>query len=166
MLNSRLKWVVLLVVLFHIVLACSKREEETPAERPRAETPAEQKSAITGQSQGEPATEEASRAGEVTEAVSETERPAEESGTETAASNGQGEDIYQQTCSSCHATGVAGAPKVGDTEAWSSLIAKGEEQLVQSAVNGIGAMPPKGGNPSLSEEEITAAVNYMIDQSR
>ena len=167
MLNSRLKWIILLLVLFHIILACSKKEEETTAERTRQETPAEQKIAITGQSQGEPATGAANQEeGQVTEAVPETEEQAEESGTETTASNGQGEEIYQQTCSSCHATGVAGAPKVGDTEAWRGLIEKGEDQLVQSAVNGIGAMPPKGGNPSLSEEEITAAVNYMIEQSR
>jgi cytochrome c5 len=84
----------------------------------------------------------------------------------TTAAGDQGKAVYQNTCSSCHETGVSGAPKIGDKTAWDSLIAKGKDQLVQSVINGKGAMPPKAGNPGLSEEEIRAAVNYMVDQVR
>lgn len=162
MLNSRVKWVMALLVLFLITLSCSKKEEETGDEGASQETPAEQKSTMIGQ--------ERERAGAETEEVRTTEAAAgaagmaEESG-ETA-SDRLGKEIYQRTCSACHDTGVAGAPKTGDTEAWNSRIAKGEDLMVKNAINGIGAMPPKGGNPSLSEEEVRAAVMYMIEQSR
>jgi cytochrome c5 len=82
------------------------------------------------------------------------------------AASDQGKTVYQNTCASCHETGVSGAPKIGDKTAWDSLIAKGKDQLVQSVMIGMGAMPPKAGNPSLSEEEIRAAVDYMVDQVR
>jgi cytochrome c5 len=84
----------------------------------------------------------------------------------TMAGMKMGKAVYEKTCSACHATGVAGAPKVGDKAAWAEHIAEGIEHLVQVALKGEGAMPPKGGNPALSEEEVRAAVNYMIEQSR
>lgn len=77
-----------------------------------------------------------------------------------------GADVYQANCASCHAEGVAGAPKTGDKEAWSGMIASGIEQMVQNAITGIGTMPAKGGNPNLSDEDVRAAVEYMIEQSR
>jgi cytochrome c5 len=77
-----------------------------------------------------------------------------------------GKAVYEKTCAACHATGVAGAPKVGDKAAWAEHLAEGTEHLVQVAIKGEGAMPPKGGNPALSEEEVRAAVNYMIELSR
>jgi len=79
---------------------------------------------------------------------------------------GGGAEVYQAHCASCHAEGVAGAPKTGDKDAWSAKIAAGMEQLVQNAINGIGSMPAKGGNPNLSDEEVRAAVEYMVEQSR
>ena len=166
MLKSRMRWVVVLLVLFLITLACSKKEEETGPEGTRQETPAEQKSAITGQSQEQSQAKSAGQEEEPKTMPAESTTTEEQSGTGATASGGQGKEIYQQTCSSCHETGVAGAPKIGDTEAWSSRVAKGEDLMVQNAVNGIGTMPPKGGDPSLSEEQIRAAVNYMIEQSR
>jgi cytochrome c5 len=170
MLNNRIKWIMVLLVLFHITLACSKKEdtktEGAKQETPKQETPAEQKSAMTGQSQEEAQTKTAGQEKESKTMAAGSPGTAEQSGTGATTSVGQGEEIYKQTCSSCHATGVAGAPKTGDAQAWSSRIAKGEEQMVQNAINGIGAKPPKGGNPSLSEEEIRAAVNYRIEQSR
>ena len=140
MLNSRTKWVLALLVTFLFALACSKKEE-TKTEEMKQTAPAEQKSTAMEQAK------------EQTPAGS------------TAASD-QGKEVYQKTCSSCHETGVSGAPKIGDKTAWDSLIAKGKDQLVQSVINGMGAMPPKAGNPSLSEEEIRAAVDYMVDQVR
>ncbi|WP_083928932.1 c-type cytochrome [Geopsychrobacter electrodiphilus] len=85
--------------------------------------------------------------------------------TETG-SNQRGQEVYDGVCHSCHSTGVAGAPKLGDKAAWSGRIAKGVDALVQSALNGKGSMPPKGGERTLNEAEIRAAVNYMVDQAR
>lgn len=77
-----------------------------------------------------------------------------------------GEEIVQGLCSGCHAAGVAGAPKLDDTAEWSSrLDALGRDGLVTSVINGKGAMPPKAGDPSLSEAEIEAAVDAMLKQA-
>lgn len=65
-------------------------------------------------------------------------------------------------CAVCHANGIAGAPKMGDSAAWTARLAKGTDALYASAINGIGAMPAKGGRPNLSEEEVMALVDYMI----
>lgn len=77
-----------------------------------------------------------------------------------------GQDVYNGICQSCHTTGVAGAPIVGDIQAWKERIALGKEVLYSSVINGKGAMPPKGGDPSLSESQIQAAVDYMIGASQ
>ncbi len=76
-----------------------------------------------------------------------------------------GEKTYKSMCFSCHDMGVAGAPKTGDAEAWAPRIAAGKEALYANAINGKGAMPAKGGNPSFSDEEVKAAVDYMLSQS-
>jgi cytochrome c5 len=81
-----------------------------------------------------------------------------------AAATVDGDAIYKQSCMACHAAGVAGAPKPGDSEAWSPRIAKGTGALVQSVTNGLNAMPPKGGCMSCSEDELRGAVEYMVSQ--
>ena len=75
-----------------------------------------------------------------------------------------GENIYQASCVACHAAGVAGAPKHGDTAAWEPRIAQGIEVLYDHAINGFNTMPAKGGNVSLSDDAVKAAVDYMIGQ--
>ena len=75
-----------------------------------------------------------------------------------------GEDVYTAVCSACHAAGVAGAPKSGDSGAWAERIKTGLESLVASAVKGKGAMPPQGGG-DFSDLEITKAVVYMANAS-
>jgi cytochrome c5 len=77
-----------------------------------------------------------------------------------------GEHIYSTVCFACHATGAAGSPKFGDKAAWAPRIALGLDTLVNVAIHGKGAMPPKGGNPSLSDADIRAAVEYMTSHSR
>ena len=77
-----------------------------------------------------------------------------------------GQNIYRQACAFCHDRGVAGAPKTGDAAAWKMRLAQGMETLYTVAVRGKGAMPAKGGNPSLSETDVKAAVDYMVAQSR
>jgi cytochrome c5 len=68
----------------------------------------------------------------------------------------------------CHATGAAGAPKLGDTVAWADRIAKGTDVLHDSGVNGIPGtgMMAKGGCMNCSDEEVIAAVDYMVDGSQ
>jgi len=80
-----------------------------------------------------------------------------------------GEEVYKSVCSACHGQGIAGAPKVGDKAAWADDIKQGLATLVKNAINGVqspkGVMPPRGGNPSLSDWEVTAAIVYMANQS-
>lgn len=76
-----------------------------------------------------------------------------------------GEKIYQQACQMCHQAGVAGSPMTGDAAVWADRIAQGRDKLVSSAIEGIGVMPPKGGQSQLSDEEVAAAVDYMIQQA-
>lgn len=73
-----------------------------------------------------------------------------------------GQEVIQSACAACHTAGVAGAPKLGDTEAWSKRAEKGLDTLVQNSINGIGAMPPRGGNMNLSDEELRKAVEVML----
>ena len=76
-----------------------------------------------------------------------------------------GDAVFKAVCAACHATGAAGAPKVGDSGAWSARIAQGYDTLVQHALKGIRAMPAKGGNPDLDDVEVARAVVYMANQS-
>ena len=79
-----------------------------------------------------------------------------------AAVNPAGEKLYKATCFACHGTGVAGAPKFGDKAAWEPYIKTGIDAMVKVAMTGKGAMPPKGGAANASEEDIRAAVEYMV----
>lgn len=82
------------------------------------------------------------------------------------ASASDGEAVYNKTCKMCHATGLMGAPKTGDQTAWADRIAKGVDTLYNNAINGFGQMKPKGGKKSLSDDEVKAAVDYMVKQSQ
>ena len=75
-----------------------------------------------------------------------------------------GRTIYDTSCFSCHASGVGDAPLLGDRRAWSSRRAKGVDTLYQSVLDGFNAMPAMGACVDCSEEEIQAAVDYMLDQ--
>ncbi len=74
---------------------------------------------------------------------------------------GNGKKVYDMACVACHASGVAGAPKFGDKAAWAPRLATGLDALTTSALKGKGAMPPKGGNASIPDADIRAAVEYM-----
>lgn len=80
------------------------------------------------------------------------------------------EKIYKGTCIMCHKTGVSGAPIVGNKDDWAPRIAQGEATLHKHAIEGYsgqkGMMPAKGGNPSLSDDDIKAAIGYMVAQSK
>ncbi len=76
-----------------------------------------------------------------------------------------GEAVFKSVCAACHATGAAGAPKVGDTVAWAPRISQGFDTLVAHALKGFHAMPAKGGNPDLDDVEVERAIVYMANQS-
>lgn len=82
----------------------------------------------------------------------------------------QGESIYKSKCVACHGTGAAGAPKLADKAAWGPRITQGNEVLSKHAIEGFkgnaGYMPPKGGYMSLSDDEVSLAVLYMVSQAQ
>lgn len=80
----------------------------------------------------------------------------------TAHAGSAGKATYDAVCSVCHAAGVAGAPKLGDKAAWAVRQKEGKPRLYMSVLKGKGAMPPKGGNPSLSDDAVKASVDYML----
>jgi len=76
-----------------------------------------------------------------------------------------GEDVYKQVCQACHGTGALNAPKVGDKALWGKLIKDGLDAIAANAIKGIRQMPPRGGNPDLSDLELRRAIVYMANQS-
>jgi cytochrome c5 len=82
---------------------------------------------------------------------------------EPAQASIDGEAIYNQACMACHMTGAAGAPIKGDADAWGPRVEQGMETLYDHSINGFNAMPAKGGNMSLSDDEVKAAVDFMVE---
>lgn len=83
--------------------------------------------------------------------------------TDEAQADIDGAAIYQTACFACHGTGAAGAPML-QADAWTERLAQGEDTLVDHAINGFNAMPPKGGQMQLSDAEVRAVVQYMLSQ--
>ncbi len=84
----------------------------------------------------------------------------------TADDVADGKAVYDQSCLMCHAAGIAGAPKTGDQAAWAPRVAKGLDVLYGHAIGGFNMMPPRGGNTALTDEQVKAAVDHMVAQSR
>ncbi|WP_240724621.1 c-type cytochrome [Halomonas borealis] len=85
---------------------------------------------------------------------------------ESAATDIDGAAAYGSACTACHDTGAAGAPKMGDAAAWGPRLDKGIETLYDHAINGLNAMPAKGGNPNLSDAQVKAAVDHLVSASQ
>jgi len=107
------------------------------------------------------------RSGEEHESDAPTvETPAEPLPVATAMS---GPQVYNTACLACHGAGIGGAPILGDAAQWAERIAQGADTLKEHAISGFtgstGYMPPKGGRVDLSDAEIAAAVDYMIDEA-
>lgn len=84
----------------------------------------------------------------------------------TKADAGKGKTVFEANCAACHATGIAGAPKAGDKTAWAPRLKTGMDALYASALKGKGAMPPKGGNSSLADADVKAAVDYLAGMAK
>jgi cytochrome c5 len=133
------------VIAAAALAGCGKQETPAPAPTPAAAPAAPAPAATTAPAAPAPAT------------------------TTAAADSGVGKSLYGKTCAMCHAAGVAGAPKPGDKEDWAPRIAQGMDTLYKHAIEGFtgkkGQMPARGGS-SASDEEMKAAVSYMVEQSR
>ncbi len=117
----------------------------------------------------EPAVKAAAAPAAASAAAPAASAPAEQ--TQATASTGKvdGKKVYDAACAACHTAGVAGAPKVGDKAAWAPRIKQGDKTLYEHAIKGFqgksGMMPPKGGS-SASDDEVKAAVDYMVSASK
>ncbi len=82
----------------------------------------------------------------------------------------QGEKVYSQRCAACHDRGLAGAPQTGNREEWTAAIAQGIDVMVGHSINGYkgqrGFMPARGGHADLTDNDVTAAVHYMVKKSK
>jgi len=104
------------------------------------------------------------------EAISTRLRPVAEAGFTLIDANAPkvlqgGNAVYAAVCAACHDSGAAGAPKLGESPAWSARLAQGYDTLVKHAIEGIRAMPAKGGNPDLDDLEVARAVVYLANKS-
>ena len=143
-----------------LLAACGKEAPKAeapsaaPAAAPAAEAPKVEAPAA-----------EAPKAAEPAPAAAAAEAP---KAAETASIDGK--SVYNKTCSMCHAAGVAGAPKPGDKENWAPRIAQGTETMYKHSIEGYtgnsGMMPARGGNPKLTDDEMKAAVDFMVAQSK
>lgn len=77
-----------------------------------------------------------------------------------------GSEVYGAVCLACHTTGAAGAPVIGDASSWAPRVEQGMDTLITHAINGYNAMPAKGGCVSCPDEEIAAAVEYLVAESK
>jgi cytochrome c5 len=102
-------------------------------------------------------------------AAAEANMPAEPQGVDPVATRMSGPQVYNAACVACHGPGIGGAPKLGDAAAWTPRLAQGLEVLQRRAIEGYqgeqGYMPPKGGRVDLSDEEVLAAVDFMVEES-
>jgi cytochrome c5 len=73
-----------------------------------------------------------------------------------------GEEVYQLACTACHAAGIAGAPKTGDKAAWAARVAQGAATLYEHSIKGYKNMPARGGNSTLTDDEVKAGVDYQL----
>jgi len=83
-----------------------------------------------------------------------------------AAGANSGEALFNQLCTACHTAGVNGAPKFGDKAAWAPRLATGMNTLYNAALRGLNGMPAKGGNPALPDDQVKAAVDYMVKAAK
>ena len=185
--KSTLLMASLLVAMGLSVTACSKQQAEKPTEEiaaqmgefAKADNPAPQAkepatpveklgatAAITEETTtGDTASSDATKTDEKAPAT-ESDKTATATAS-TAPASDAGEKLYASTCKACHDAGVAGAPKISDKSAWKDRIAQGKDTLYKHSIEGFqgktGVMPPKGGSTA-SDEEMKAAVDYMVSK--
>ena len=141
--------------------ACSqetKQEAQEPAQAVASE--AQNEAASTAGSAASAAPETAAPAAEPASAEAKPEEKADAS-----SAKADGKAVFEANCKMCHGGTIPGAPVVGKNDDWAPRIKQGKETLHKHALEGFKAMPAKGGNASLSDDEVKAAVDYMANQS-
>lgn len=151
--------IIVITVLTLSMISCGKSDDNADADKASTASEVAEMSATL-------VTDEDSVA-EIAQQVGLDAKPDEESADQDA-SISTGESVYNKACMGCHLAGAASAPKLGDKIAWADRIAKGTEALVQSAIKGVPgtAMMARGTCNSCTDDEIKAAVDYMITQSQ
>lgn len=155
--------------LIALLAACSKDETpQQPQQQSAAPTaPAAPAATAPDTAPAAPGPQAQAPATAPAEPTQQAQAPAAPAASGVAA---KGEDVYKQSCAACHAAGVAGAPKLGDSADWQPRIAQGKDVLYEHSIKGFsgkkGVMPPKGGNLSLSDDQVKAAVDYMTAQAK
>src|SRR5574340_629421 len=149
-----MKSLVLAVSLAALLSACGKQESAAP-EAPAPAAPEAAAPAVP---------EAAAPAAAAPEAAAPAAAPEEKA--EVAENDDLGKKVFGNVCSMCHASGAAGAPKFGNKDEWAPRIAQGKDVLYKHALEGFtgakGMMPARGGSATLKDEEVKAAVDYMV----
>lgn len=151
-----------------LMWGCSSKTEEKPAQpaaQPQAAAPAPRMAAEAPKQ-----AMEAMRS-ETPAAEAKHAEPAPAAAATTSSSGAaDGEKVFKGTCMMCHKAGVGGTPKVGDKADWEPRIKQGKDVLYKHALEGFkgqkGMMPPRGGNMKLKDDEVKAAVDYMVSQAQ
>ena len=146
------------VVIIALALIIHNREYDGQQSAARQAAVEERLRPVAGVYAGETGRAAAQAAAEEEAAASTEQQVAFEGSTD-------GEMIYGRVCAACHDSGAAGAPRMVAAEMGQRLSDKGREMLVSNAINGLNAMPARGGRSDLSDEQVAASVDYMIDQS-
>jgi len=150
-------------ILSLFLAACGDKAAE-----PAASAPAPAPTAPAVETPATPAPEAA--APTAPEAAAPAPAASETTAAATATDSALGKSVYGKTCALCHGAGIAGAPKPGDKDDWGPRIAQGNDTLYKHAIEGFtgakGMMPPRGGGANLSDDEVKAAVDYMVAQSK
>ena len=141
-----------------------------PAAQTQAAAPAASAAVATSTAQAEATESETAPAASDTAAAGSADQAAVAASSTGQAATGAidvaaGEQVYQTACFACHLSGVAEAPKLDDPAAWEPRLGQGMAGLLQSVINGKGAMPPKGGFTHLTEDELRNAIGFMLDQA-
>lgn len=135
--TTEFRFVIVLLISLGLLVGCGQESTESDATASTATVPATSEVA-----EQEPAAEQQSKAAESADVVA----------------------LYQRTCLACHAPGAAGAPRTGDKTAWQSRLAeRGIDGLVDSAINGMGSMPPTGLCGQCTPEDFKALILYMME---
>lgn len=152
-----------LIVIGLIVLALGACDSQEPATSQTTSSQNVETAPVDATASTEP-----TPAPVVEQPVAATTEPAPAQQVAAVAQPRSGESIYKTSCSSCHATGAANAPRVGDRAAWKPRIDKGIDTLLQSAINGVPgtAMMKRGACAKCTDDELKSTIEYMISQSR
>lgn len=151
----------LAAAILSLFLAACGDKQSTPPAAPTPAPAAPAAEAPAAPAAPAPAAPEAAAPAAAPEAAS--------SAAAVATDSALGKSVYGKTCSLCHASGVAGAPKPGDKADWGPRIAQGKDTLYKHAIEGFtgakGMMPARGAGAKLTDDEVKAAVDFMADQS-